>query len=106
LKKLKIVIENNYSFDKNLRVTIWKKGVSIIPHFLDLKNNKIITLFFFENNDFEIGILLDYDKNDFVIENIDQDGLVYAITTYRIDTIIGLRYNGLGEQKMKLLYEN
>jgi hypothetical protein len=105
LKNLKILIENNNSFNKNLRTTIWKKGKCIIPHFSSIKESQIITMFFFENDDFEIGILLDYYNDYFTLKNIGQDGREYGITTYRMENIIGLQYNGLGEQKTKILYD-
>jgi len=106
LENLKIVMENNKSFDKNLRVTIWKKGKLIIPDFAFIKENKKLTMFFFDNGDFELGFLSDYNNDFFTINNIGQDGYDNGITTYKIEKIIGMRYNGLGEQKTIFLYEN
>ena len=104
MRNLQIMHENQSSFNPNLQVTIWKIGKDLIPHLGILKGNEKITKFFFEDDNFVIGIVLDSDDDFLLIKNIGQDGKEEGITCYRINDIIGLRYDGLSEQKIKLLY--
>ena len=65
-----------------------------------------MTMLFFNDDDYELGIILDYDENCILLKDIGQDGIELGITCYRLNEIVGLRYNGLGEQKIKILYDN
>jgi len=104
IRNLKIIIDNHFNLNQDMRVTIWKSGNELIPHFQCLKEQQDIVMLFFDNEDFEIGILMDFDSDTITLKNIGQDGYELGITHYPINNICGLKYNGLGEQKTKLLY--
>jgi len=103
---LQIIIDNNDKFNQDNRVTIHKKGKELTSLFKNLKENEIMTMLFFTEDNFELGIILDYDKNCILLKDIGQDGIQLGTTCYQLKDIIGLRYNGLGEQKTKILYDN
>jgi hypothetical protein len=104
MRNLQVAHENRAVFTPNKRVTIWKTGKELISHFKSIKEDEKITRFFFEEDNFVIGLILDFDDNFLLIKNIGQDGKEEGITCYRVNDIIGLRYDGLSEQKIKLLY--
>ena len=104
MRDLQVVHDNRSEFNPQKRVTIWKAGKKLIPHFKTIKENDEITRFFFEEDNFVIGLVLEFDNDFLVIKNIGQDGSEEGITCYQVDDIIGLRYDGLAEQKIKLLY--
>jgi hypothetical protein len=106
LRSLQIIIDNHKKLNQDDRVTIYKKGKELTLQFKYLKENNIMTMLFFEEDRYELGFILDYDENFILFKDIEQDGSVLGITCYRINEIIGLRYNGLGEQKTKFLYDN
>ena len=104
MRDLQIAHENRSVFRPNEQVTIWKIGKDLIQHFKIIKESEEITRFFFSEDNFVIGLALDFDDDFLVIKNIGQDGAEEGITCYRINDIIGMRYGGLSEQKIKLLY--
>jgi len=104
MRDLQITHESRSIFNPEERVTIWKTGTELIPYFKTIKENEKITRFFFEEDNFVIGIILYFDDGFLAIKNIGEDGVEEGISCYSISDIIGLRYGGLSEQKTKLLY--
>jgi len=106
LREIQIIHQNRDVFNPDLRVTVWKKGKDLLSYFKKIKNENKITRFFFEDDNYVIGIVLDYNDDFFVIKNIGENGLEEGISCYKLnDSLIGLRYDGLAEQKIKLLYK-
>jgi len=93
-------------FNPNNRVTIWKVGKKLEPYFKILKEENILSTFFLNEDDYIIGFLLDFTEHYISIKNIGDEGDDDGVSCYRVENFIGLRYNGLSEQKTKLLYEN
>ncbi|GHV37196.1 hypothetical protein FACS1894178_8930 [Bacteroidia bacterium] len=104
LSSLKIIINNNSQLNKNNRLTLYKNGQELISYFKYLKDKNKIVMLFFENDNYELGLVLNYDNEFILLKDIEQDGHELGITCYRLSDIIGLKYNGLGEQKTELLY--
>ena len=105
-RRLKLIFENRLMFNPNNRVTIWKVGKKLEPYFKILKEENILSTFFLNEDDYIIGFLLDFTENYISIKNIGDEGDDDGVSCYRVENFIGLRYNGLSEQKTKLLYEN
>ncbi|MDR1552014.1 MAG: hypothetical protein LBS69_00940 [Prevotellaceae bacterium] len=105
MQNLQTIHENKSMFNPNLSITIWKTGKELLIYFKIIKENEKITRFFFADDNFVIGIILDFDNEFILIKNIGQNGIEEGISCYRINDIIGLKYDGLSEQKIKLLYE-
>jgi len=105
-KRLMFIHYNNSKFNPNERITIWKRGDEIIPFLNVLIGNRKIATFYFKEDDYLTGNILKYDENYVMFKNIgiegDEDGFSY----YPLDNLIGLRYNGVEEQKIQILYEN
>lgn len=106
MRNLLLVMEGNSTLNPNARVTVWKEGKELKAQFQHIKDNNKITRFFFEDDNFAIGIVLDFDKESLLIKNIGQDGSDDGVTCYQIDDIIGLRYDGLEEQRIRLLLDS
>jgi hypothetical protein len=105
LRNLLIIIKNNSKLNHKSRITIHKKGKELLPYFSSLKENMEIIMLFFEEDNYELGIILDYDENFILFKDIGQDGYELGITCYRTDDLIGLKSRGMGEQKTGLLYK-
>ena len=105
-KRLTYIYNNNSTFKINERITIWKEGEELIPNIKALIENKIVATFYLIEDDYVIGFALKYDKTYVMIKNIGSEGDEDGTSYYPIDKFIGLRYNSIEEQKIKLLYEN
>jgi hypothetical protein len=105
-KRLKFINEYISTINPNNRTTIWKEGKLLIPHFNNLIVNETIVTFWFNEDDYVIGLLLKFDEDDILIKNIGREGDEDGISCHYINKLIGIRYNGLEEQKIKLLYDN
>lgn len=105
-KRFKFIIENNSLFNPNTRNTIWKEGELLLQNlpFL-IEKKEIVTLHFHEDN-FDTGIILQCNKSYVILQCITRDGEEDGISYYPVNNLIGIRYAGLQEQKIKLLYEN
>jgi hypothetical protein len=104
--RLRFIYENSSKLKPNNRITIWKEGAELVSHFKTLIENKIITTLYFDEDYYVIGIILNFDGNSIMIKNIGSEGDDDGMSCYPISKIIGLRYDGIEEQKIKLLYEN
>lgn len=105
-KRLKFIQENNSNLNSNSQITIWKDGVNLISHLKELIEAKKITTLFYDEDDYVIGIVLQLDQEDLMIKNIGTEGDEDGISCYPIDKLMGLRYDGINEQKVKILHEN
>jgi hypothetical protein len=106
IKRLKFIHDHVSTFNINSRKTIWKEGSSLIPHFKNLIESKTIVTFYFNEEDYVTGTILKFDEDYVLINNIGREGDEDGISCQHINKLIGLRYNSLKEQKIKLLYEN
>ncbi len=105
-KRLMFLHRHKDAFDIDARLTIWEKGAKLIPYFDELiKSGSIVTLFF-DEDDYLTGCLSEYSDEELVIDCVGSDGDEDGRSCYPIDKIIGLRYNGIEEQKIKLLRDN
>ncbi len=105
-KRLKYVYDNNSMFDVNRRVTVWKEGEKLIPNLKELAESKQIATLFLSDDNYIIGCILKYDKTHVMIKNVGSEGDEDGVSYHPINEFIGLRYNSIKEQKIKLLYEN
>lgn len=101
--RLAYIHENETFLNADSRVTIWKSGSSLINQLAELLKSKEITTFYFDEDNYAIGIVLDYDERYLKINSIGSDGLDDGISYHLIDDLSGLKFNGLEEQKIKLL---
>lgn len=106
LKRLKYIYDNKSIFNYNDRTTIWGTGDELIKYFKLLFEKKSITTFFYDEEDYLTGILMKYDKKYIKIMCVGDEGDEDGISYYPIDKLIGLRYDGIEEQRIKLLYQN
>lgn len=105
MNNLQLIQEKGVTFNPNLRVTIWKQGGNLKKYLEYLKINNQISRFFFEEDNFVIGEVLEFNNEFVFINNIGQDGSNEGKTCYQLEDIVGLRYNGLEEQKIKFLID-
>jgi hypothetical protein len=105
-RRLKFIHDHVSTFNINNRITIWKEGSILLPHFKDLIEGKTIVTLYFNEYDYVTGAILESDDSQIMIKNIGREGDEDGTSCHYIDTLIGLRYNSLEEQKIKLLYEN
>lgn len=105
LRSLQIIICNRDKLNEEKRITIHKDGKKLLSEIEYLKVNEIIVMLFFEEDQYELGFILDYDENFILLKDVGQDGCVLGITCYQLNEVVGLRYNGLGEQKTRMLYD-
>ncbi|WP_163215057.1 hypothetical protein [Bacteroides sp. 519] len=91
-------------FDPNQRKTIWKKGKELLSQIDLLIKEKKITTLFFEEDIYKIGIIIKYENSYLMIKNITSEGEEDGFSFFSVNDLIGLRYSGLNEQKIELLY--
>jgi len=105
-KRLEFISGKRSMFDPNNRVTIWKEGQLLLPDLKTLQGSDKICTFFLNEDDYIIGFLIDITDDQVLIRGIGDEGDDDGISCYYIDNFIGLRYDSLVEQKIKLLYDN
>jgi hypothetical protein len=105
-KRLFFIYKNNSLFNQSKQITIWKDGNLLKEYFESLIQNNTIITFYFDEEDYVTGEILKYDKEVILIQNIGREGDDDGISYYFIDKLIGIRYNGIEEQKIELLYKN
>lgn len=105
-KRLKCIYEKHSTFKPNEQITIWKEGSELIIHFKNLIESKKIATFYFDEENYVLGTLIKYDQEFIQIKNIGREGDEDGISCLHIDKLIGIKYDGIEEQKIKTLYEN
>jgi hypothetical protein len=105
-KRLKFIFDNSSTLKPNNRITIWKEALDLIPHINYLIENGKITTLYYDEDDYVTGVILKFDEDYLKIKNIGREGDEDGMSYYPIDKLIGLRYDGIEEQKIQLLYEN
>jgi hypothetical protein len=105
-ERLQFIHDQKSNFDPNKRVTQWGSGSELITSLGFLTEEKIISTFFFENDEYSVGYLESYNSETFLINNIGLEGDDDGTSCYLIDRLVGIRYNGLEEQKIKLLHDH
>lgn len=104
-RRLKYIHDNRSLLNPNNRVTIWKEGAELISSFKTLVKTQKITTFYFNEDDYVIGVILEFDESYLMIKNIGSEGDEDGLSCYPINKLVGLRYDGIEEQKIKLLFE-
>lgn len=105
-KRLKCIYDKHSTFNLNEQNTIWKEGSELIMHFKDLIESKKIVTFYFDEENYALGILLKYDQEFIQIKSIGREGDEDGFSCFHIDKLIGIKYDGIEEQKIKTLFEN
>lgn len=105
-KRLLFLHKNRSKLDIKRRTTIWKEGEDLIPHFQELIESKGIVTFYFDEDNYIIGLLTKHDNTYIEVYNIGEEGDEDGISYHPIDKLIGLRYDSVKEQKTGLLHEN
>jgi hypothetical protein len=106
LKRLKFIYDNKSIFDYNNRITIWKNNNELFSYIKKLIKEEIITTFFLEDDEYVIGIPIEVNKEYIKIKCVGDEGDDDGISYYLINNLIGLRYNSIEEQRIKILYDN
>ncbi len=105
-KRLMFIYDNSSKFSINNRVTIWKEGKELLPHLKMLIENGKIATFFFNEDDYVTGQILEYDESYVMFKNIGREGDDDGFSYYPLDALIGVRYDSVEEQKIEILHEN
>ncbi len=106
LKRLLFIHKHCNELNINKQVSIWQKRKKLQPYFRKLITNKIMATIYFSEDDHMTGFISHCDNEDIMLDCISSEGEMDGSSCYPIDKIIGLRYNSLAEQKIKLLYDN
>ncbi len=105
-KRLEFIHGNCKTLKLNEQITIWKEGPELTDHFNSLIESKKIATFYFDEDSFVFGIVLSFDLDYILIKNIGIEGDEDGTSCHLINKIIGLKYDGVEEQKIKMLYES
>jgi len=106
LKRLMFIHNNSKNLNINERITVWKEGFKLLPLLKEIKRDQKITTFYLNDDEYVVGYILKIDDGQIEINNIGREGDEDGISYHFINNLIGVRLNGLEEQKIKLLYEN
>jgi hypothetical protein len=91
---------------ENIQLTVLKKGEKLISYFQELIDEKYITEFHFDDNHYEIGILQEFDEKYILCKNIGNNGEYEGISCFTIEYLTGIKYKGIEQYKIKLLYDS
>ena len=105
-KKLKSIQENSDLFDSINQVTIWNKAKQLKIVILEWIKKDIIATLFFDEDFFITGKILEYQDNYLLVNNITSSGEDDGYSIHLVDKLIGIRYNGKEELKIRFLLEN
>ncbi len=105
-KRLKCIYENHSILKPNEQVTIWKEGTELIVHVDTLIDKKKIVTVYFDEENYVLGVVIKYDKDYVLIKNIGKEGDEDGFSCHPVVKLIGLKYEGVEEQKIELLHEN
>ena len=105
-KKLKAIVDSSVNFKADQQVTIWKKGSDLQAVMEELIKEGKITTLFFDEDFFVTGKITELNKKWLVINNISVAGEDDGFSIHSIEKLIGLRYNGKDELKIKFLFDN
>jgi hypothetical protein len=105
-QRLRLIYDSRSLIESNNQVTIWRTG-SDLSDYLDLlvKSKNIATLYFDEDN-YVFGIVKAFDSNYILIHNVGIEGDDDGESCHLIDNLIGVKYSGIDEQKITILYKN
>lgn len=100
---LEKLIAHNTSYDSNKTITIWKKGDTLIPYLSDFvgKDKEVVTLLTAEGE--LTGIVLNVEEGYVELSYIEDNCRLNGRTYQSIQSLIGLTYNGIIEQRIKFL---
>jgi len=105
-RRLSYIINNRFVFDRSKTKTLWRKGEALLSCIHPLIEEKKIVTLYLEEDEYITGIILEYERPYIMVRCIGRDGREDGVSYYPIDNLTGARYDGLEEQKIKLLYEN
>ncbi|NLI36334.1 MAG: hypothetical protein GX416_07480 [Bacteroidales bacterium] len=105
-KGLEFIVKKGVSLNIDNRITIWNDSYKLNTHFQYLKEKQILTTFFLSEDDYVIGFVHDFNQECIIINAVTKDGMFDGFSCYKTTNFIGIRYNGLFEQKIKLLFDN
>lgn len=103
--KLMSILENSDLFESENQVTIWSKAKELKIVVLELIEKDIIATLFFDEDFFITGKILEYQDNYLLVNNITSSGEDDGYSIHLIDKLIGIRYNGKEELKIRYLLE-
>jgi hypothetical protein len=86
-------------------VTIWSKAKELKIVVLELIEKDIIATLFFDEDFFITGKILEFQDNYIFVNNITSSGEDDGYSIHLIDKLIGIRYNGKEELKIRYLLE-
>lgn len=104
-RKLEFLNKLSHLSYENKQLTILKRGEELISYFQELINEKYVTQFYFEDNHYEIGILQKYDDKYILCLNIGNNGENEGLSCFAIENLTGIKYKGIEQHKIKLLYD-
>ncbi len=105
-KRLLHLQKNSSKLEVKRRTTIWKEGEELILHFQELIKSKCIITFYFDEDNYIIGLLTKYDDTYIEVKNIGDEGDEDGVSYHPINKLIGVRYNSIQEQKIGVLHDN
>lgn len=104
-KKLKSLLNSSFPFESENQVTIWNKAKDLKNVILELIEKDIITTLFFDEDYFITGKINEYNDKYVLVNNLNSSGEDDGYSIHLIEKMIGIRYNGKEELKIKFLLE-
>ncbi len=105
-KRLKFLLDRKDDITIGEQTLIYAVGNQLLNNLKEILEKKNLTTFYFKDEHFATGILIELNKEHILIKNIGLEGDEDGVSCYLIDDLCGLRYNGFDEQKLSLLYNN
>ena len=104
--RLKFIYDNRNKISSDKQITILDTSKELLKNVDFLIKKKLICTLYFDENQYITGIILQKKLGHILVKNIGKQGDEEGVSCYMLDSLIGLKYNGIDEQKITLLYKN
>lgn len=105
-KRLKFIFDNRKKIIADNQITISNDTKALLNNINILIKNKQICTLYFDEDQYITGILQKKDSKFILVKNIGRQGDDEGFSYYELNRIIGLKYDGIDERKISLLYKN
>jgi hypothetical protein len=105
-RRLNLIFKNRDQLKINDQITVWLTGKDLSDHLNTvIKTGNIVTLFF-EEDVYVLGIIKAIDSEWILVHNIGVEGDDDGESYHLIENIVGIKYSGVDEQKVSILYKS
>jgi hypothetical protein len=105
-RRLKLIHDSCSLLEANRQVTIWRTGEQLFNQLDILIRNGNISTLYFQGGHYVLGEVKAFDSTYILIHNVGVEGDDDGESCHLVENLIGIKYSGIDEQKVGILYNN